>query len=1215
MQRRRLLLIPLFLLLPAAALAWLLLTESGLHGAASLLSKLSGGKLQLEQVSGRLAERVHIGTLRWQDVDSRMQVRDFDLRWSPLALLRGTLQIDALGLGDTAIETGNSEEAARLPDSLALPFRLNITRLAVAALRINGQLIADSASASLHATGAGYVLERLTLQRDALGLQAHGTLAAQPPFALSLDASLDGKLQDKPFALVLKAGGDLSRSEVALQRRAGPFDLDLQTVLRPYAKQPLAALAFSTKDLDLAALLPTLPRTRISANCRLAEAQGRAASASPSSPAPSTNCRLDNALAGPIDKQRLPLRQMRVRLSLQEQQLQLSALRLSHGSSVLQGQAHLGSAGLNAELEAQAVDLSGIHSRARPTRLSGPITINTTPGGQTLRADLRDATLALQMQLARSSARIQLERLALKAHGASVLLQGHLDSTTQNFLAEGRFDQFNPAQFLRAAKGQLNGDFSAAGRLGESPQLRFEFALRNSRLADAPATGGGQLELAGPQVRKANLALDLGPNRARLTGAFGRPGEKLLLEIEAPKLAPYGIEGDLQARLEASGRLEALQLQGNAHSTLLRLPGQGRISQLKMASDIGARPNDPMQLQLQFEQLDLAAGEHSLRKFMLDVHGSRRQHEIRLSALLDADMPLQLAARGGFAAKAESEWQGSLTQLSLAQPAAQRELRLAEETPLLLGATRWTIGPARLVSSNASLRLQGSAVAGRMQVSAQAGNPGLGRASIELSARPQNVWRLSAQTPLQGRLQASVEDLAWFNALLGPMWRASGRLDADVQLAGTLQLPLLNGDIRGDALGLRQIDTRMHLHQGRLRAHLRNSLLTLEEFSAQSELTAPPPALQRLLDDKGRALIATPGRISAQGRMQVGAQPSAEAEALALEFKLERLGVAQTPQQWLLLSGQGRLNWQQARLGMQASLGVDAAHWQLADLSRPQLSDDVVVHRAGKSDGEARRLTPWRGEVQIGLGRHFSFAGAGARGRLAGQIQVSANAQDLPRASGTVTLVDGRYEAYGQQLEIERGILNFQGLLENPALNIVALRKGLPVEAGVAITGYAQAPVVRLVSEPNVPDAEKLSWLVLGRPPEHDGNDSGVLMAAVGAIFGGQSSTATQQLKDSFGIDEISVRSGVPGQGQAMRSSVVAMGGSSASSGQVLAVGKQLSNRLRLSYEQALGGATSLVKLTLKLSERVSVVGTSGTDAALDVFYSFSFGGNTARRR
>src|SRR5690606_681184 len=126
-----------------------------------------------------------------------------------------------------------------------------------------------------------------------------------------------------------------------------------------------------------------------------------------------------------------------------------------------------------------------------------------------------------------------------------------LDSTTQDFVAEGRFDQFNPAQFLRAAQGRLNGNFKTSGRLGESPQLHFDFALRNSRLADAPATGGGQLDLAWPHVRKANLALDLGPNHLRLTGAFGQPGEKLRLDIQAPRLAPYGIDGDLQAKLEA----------------------------------------------------------------------------------------------------------------------------------------------------------------------------------------------------------------------------------------------------------------------------------------------------------------------------------------------------------------------------------------------------------------------------------------------------------------------------------------------------------------------------------------------------------------------------------------------------------------------------------------------------------------------------------------
>lgn len=1213
MKRRRLLLASLLLLLPAAALSWLVLTESGLRGAAALMQRLGGNKLQLEQVSGRLADQIYIGALRWQEEDQRIHVHDIGLRWSPLALLRGTLQIDALALGAIDIETGNNKEAAHLPDSLALPLDVNIATLSVAALRIDGQRLADSASARLHSSGERHVLEMLTVRRGDLLLQAQGALSSRLPFMLDFDANLDGKLKDQDFSIALKANGDLQRTELSARRRAGPVDLDLQAVLRPFAEQPLTALALKTQDLDLAALLPSLPHTRINADCRMPEAQTLSDAAKP--PPAIANCRLDNALAGPLDQQRLPMSQMHARLSNQDGRLQFSDLRLRHGSSVLQGRADWGGTGLNATLRAHAVDLSGIHGRVRPTRLNGAITLAATPDGQTLRAELRDNTLGLQLQLKQTAARLHIERLALTALDANITAQGHMDSRTQEFLATGRFERIDPGQFLRTAPGRLNGDFSAAGQLDAAPRLRFEFALRDSRLANAPATGGGQLELVWPHIRKANLALDLGPNRARMNGALGRPGDKLRVEIQAPKLAPYGIEGDLQLELEASGRLEAPQLRGTAHSTLLRLPGQGRISKLQMASDIGARPNDPMQIQLTFEQLHLASREHSVRKFALKVDGSRHQHEIGISAVLDEEMPLQVAARGGFADKGALEWQGALTQLTLTpgQVVAQRQLRLEGETPLLLGATRWSVGPANFTSDRSRLRLQGHAVAGRMQLSASADNPELGHASMALTARPQDVWQFSPQTPLRGRVQASIEDLAWFNALLGPMWRASGRLDADVQLAGTLQVPLLNGEIRGDKLGLRQLDTRMHLYQGSLRAHLRDSLLTLEDFSAQSELTAPPPALQRLLDDKGRALTATPGRISARGRMQLGVPGSAAAEALALEFTLERLGVAQTAQQWLLLSGRGRLSWQQARLGMQAKLGVDAAHWQLADLSRPQLSDDVIVHRVGKAGAEVQRLTPWSGEVQIALGRYFSFSGAGARGRLSGGVLVSASAQDIPRASGTVTLVDGRYEAYGQQLEIERGILNFQGLLENPALNIVALRKGLPVEAGVAITGFAQAPQVRLVSEPNVPDAEKLSWLVLGRPPQQDGNDSGVLMAAVGAIFGGQSSAATQQLKDSFGIDEISVRSGTPGQGQTMRSSVVTMGGSTASSGQVLAVGKQLSNRLRLSYEQALGGATSLVKLTFKLSDHVSVVGTSGTDAALDMFYSFSFGGKPAR--
>ena len=40
------------------------------------------------------------------------------------------------------------------------------------------------------------------------------------------------------------------------------------------------------------------------------------------------------------------------------------------------------------------------------------------------------------------------------------------------------------------------------------------------------------------------------------------------------------------------------------------------------------------------------------------------------------------------------------------------------------------------------------------------------------------------------------------------------------------------------------------------------------------------------------------------------------------------------------------------------------------------------------------------------------------------------------------------------------------------------------VEAGVAVTGTLERPLVRVVSNPAVPEGEALSWLMLGRAPE-----------------------------------------------------------------------------------------------------------------------------------
>ena len=170
--------------------------------------------------------------------------------------------------------------------------------------------------------------------------------------------------------------------------------------------------------------------------------------------------------------------------------------------------------------------------------------------------------------------------------------------------------------------------------------------------------------------------------------------------------------------------------------------------------------------------------------------------------------------------------------------------------------------------------------------------------------------------------------------------------------------------------------------------------------------------------------------------------------------------------------------------------------------------------------------------------------------------------------------------------------MNFQGPLDDPGLNVLAVRKGTLVEAGVSVSGTAQRPVVRLVSTPTVPDSEKLSWIVLGRVPDAGGSDSSLLLAAAGSILGGQGEGITSQIAQAFGVDELSLRQSENGD---------------TLSSQIFSVGKRLSARSWLSYEQGLNAAAGALKFTYTLTPRVSVVTRAGEETALDVFYNFSF--------
>jgi translocation and assembly module TamB len=158
------------------------------------------------------------------------------------------------------------------------------------------------------------------------------------------------------------------------------------------------------------------------------------------------------------------------------------------------------------------------------------------------------------------------------------------------------------------------------------------------------------------------------------------------------------------------------------------------------------------------------------------------------------------------------------------------------------------------------------------------------------------------------------------------------------------------------------------------------------------------------------------------------------------------------------------------------------------------------------------------------------------------------------------------------------------------------------------VKGTARGPVVTLVSNPEVPADEKLSWLVLGRTVDpNNKSDLGMLQAAAAALLSRSpgSPPPQRQIARALGLDEI----GLASTGSSTTTSSTGSGGVG---DQVVAVSKRLSERIYVTYGQGLSTAARVIRFNVNLTQRLTLrveggESTGATTSGVDLFYSFSF--------
>ncbi|ABM36173.1 translocation/assembly module TamB domain-containing protein [Polaromonas naphthalenivorans] len=446
-------------------------------------------------------------------------------------------------------------------------------------------------------------------------------------------------------------------------------------------------------------------------------------------------------------------------------------------------------------------------------------------------------------------------------------------------------------------------------------------------------------------------------------------------------------------------------------------------------------------------------------------------------------------------------------------------------------------------------------------------------------------WLWPAEAPLSGQVRAQLPRIGVWSLLAPPGWRLRGSLGADIAISGTRAAPSLAGDLQANDLALRSVVDGIEFGNGRLRARLDGTRMRISEFTLQGA------------GDKG-----TGGSLTAQGEAGwIAGKPQVQ-----LDAKLQQLRASIRTDRQLTVSGDVQASLKGEQTELTGKLVIDQARILLPDEGTPQLGDDVVVRTAsGAATGQKapsqtsaqttdKAARPLKLAVDIDLGRDFRIQGKGIDTRIRGMLALSGNSLSDPRLLGTVRTFGGQYRAYGQRLDVEQGVIRFTGAIDNPALDILAIRPNLTQRVGVQITGTALLPSVRLYAQPELPDAEKLSWLVVGRASASGGAEAALLQQAALALLGSKSGGMSGGLAASLGLDELSFR------GASSNADGTTTGGA-------VTLGKRFSRNFYAAYERSISGALGTLFVFYDLSRRFTLRAQAGQQSAVDLIFTIPY--------
>lgn len=254
-------------------------------------------------------------------------------------------------------------------------------------------------------------------------------------------------------------------------------------------------------------------------------------------------------------------------------------------------------------------------------------------------------------------------------------------------------------------------------------------------------------------------------------------------------------------------------------------------------------------------------------------------------------------------------------------------------------------------------------------------------------------------------------------------------------------------------------------------------------------------------------------------------------------------------------------------------------------------SSDTVFVGEQHAKPSAIKITS---DILITIADKFTFTGFGAEGKLKGDMHIKQQPeQELPRADGEINIVDGKYTAYGQRLNVRTGRIIFGGPVDLPSVQVEAIRQIEDITVGIRIFGRVDQPTLTLFSEPSLPEETALSYLITGRPPSaaastQSNNYMGQAAVALG-VMGGEG--VARDVAEKMGVSDFSLSSDTTTDGK-----------------QLVSVAGYISPKLYVRYGMGVFEPGNTVTLRYNLTPKLYLEAVNGLQSALDLIYSFDIG-------